>query len=107
MAILRDPSIWIGETKNIKRLKVYVVGHRSNGEVSVWIEAGAGALRPALVGYPHQESGFDSIEEAATFSKRIFGSPEVFERFVANDFNPVSLKSPTAPRVVQQVVPWE
>ena len=106
MPVIRDASIWIGETKQLKRLKIYVVGRRPAGKVSVWIEAGAGARRPPLPGFQHQESGFDSIEEAIGFSKMLFSSREIFEKFISNDLNALSLKRPDAPRLVQRVVPW-
>jgi len=106
MARMNDAAIWIGETFQLKRLKVYVVGNRPNGDVSVWIEAGAGARRPPLPGFAHQGVGFDSIEIASAFAAVIFDSQSKFDNFLSFNLNPLSLKIESAPRLVQQVVPW-
>lgn len=106
MSKMHDATIWIGETYERKMLKVYVVGHRPSGEVSVWIEAGAGARRPPLPGFDHQGGGFETIEIAAAFAAGLFGSQSRFEDFLSYDLNPVSLKRPEAPRLVQQIIPW-
>lgn len=69
--------------------------------------ASGDAKVPTLSSYLAQVDGFGTANEARDFALRVFPTRAAFTWFLSADLNPLSLKRHDAPKLEQELNPWD